>query len=86
MLIYIHNKRLRPIFEAASISLCNSLNTHPDFYKISPYLRKSILDSYNIFHIYHSFICTLFYFYFSASFWFEIFLYKQTNIDSTQYF
>ena len=28
ILIYIHNKRLRRIFEAAAISLCNSLNTY----------------------------------------------------------
>ena len=31
MLISIHNKRLRRIFEAAAISLFNSLNTHPGF-------------------------------------------------------
>ena len=37
MLIYIHNKRLKRIFEAAAISLCNSLNNHLGFYKISPY-------------------------------------------------
>ena len=49
MLIYIHHKSLRRIFEAAAISLCNSLNTHLSFYNISPYLNKSILDSYNIF-------------------------------------
>ena len=41
MLIYIHNKRLRRIFEAVAISLCNSLNTRPGFY-ISPYLSKYI--------------------------------------------
>ena len=38
----IHNKRRT--FEAASISLCNSLNTRPGFYNISPYLSKSILN------------------------------------------
>ena len=32
MLIYI-NKRLRRIFEAGAISLCNSINTCPGFYK-----------------------------------------------------
>ena len=51
MLIYIQNKRLRRIFEAAAISLCNSLNTRPAFYNISPSLSKSILNSYNIFHL-----------------------------------
>ena len=51
MLIYIHNKRLRRIFEATAISLSNSLNTCPGFYNISPYLSKSILNSYNIFHL-----------------------------------
>ena len=51
MLIYIHNKSLRRIFEATAISLFNSLNTHPDFYNISPYLNKYILYSYNIFHL-----------------------------------
>ena len=51
MLIYIHNKRLRQIFKVAAISLCNSLNTRPGFYNISPYLSKSILNSYNIFHL-----------------------------------
>ena len=50
MLINIHNKRLRKIFEAAAISLCNSLNTRPGFY-ISSYLSKYILNSYNIFHL-----------------------------------
>ena len=49
MLIYIHNKSL--IFEAAAISLFHSLNTLPGFYDISPYLSKSILNSYNIFHL-----------------------------------
>ena len=51
MLIYIHNKSLRRIFEAAAISLFNFLNTRPGFYNISPYLSKSILNSYNIFHL-----------------------------------
>ena len=51
MLIYIHNKSLRRIIEAAAISLFNSLNTRPGFYSISPYLSKSILNSYNIFHL-----------------------------------
>ena len=51
ILIYIHNKRLRRIFEAAAISLFNSLNTRPGFYNISPYLSKSILNSYNIFRL-----------------------------------
>ena len=50
MLIYIHNKSQRRIFEAATISLFYSLNTRPGFYNIS-YLSKSILSSYNIFHI-----------------------------------
>ena len=49
MLVYIHNKRLRRIFEAGAISLCNSVNTCPGFYNISPYLSKSILNSYKIF-------------------------------------
>ena len=52
MLNYIPDKKkLRRIFEAAVISLCNSLNTRPGFYNISPYLSKSILNSYNIFHL-----------------------------------
>ena len=50
MLIYIHIKSLRRIFEAAAISFSNSLDTHPGFYNISLYLSKSILNSYNIFH------------------------------------
>ena len=52
MLIYFHNKNLRRIFEAAAISLLNSLNTRPGFYNISPYLSKSILKSYNIYSIF----------------------------------
>ena len=36
MLIYIHNKGLWRIFEAAAISFSNSLNTRPGFYNISP--------------------------------------------------
>ena len=51
MLIYIHNKSLRRIFEPTAISLFNSLNTRSGFYNISPYLSKSILNSYNIFHL-----------------------------------
>ena len=50
MLTYIHKKNLGRIFEAAAISFLNSLNTHPGFYNISPYLSKHILNSYNIFH------------------------------------
>ena len=45
MLIYIHNKRPRQIFEAGHISLCNSVNTRPGFYNISPDLSKSILNN-----------------------------------------
>ena len=44
MFIYIHNKRIRRIFEAAAITLFISLNTRPGFYNISPYLSKSILN------------------------------------------
>ena len=51
VLLYIYNKRLRWIFEAGAISLCNFLNTCLGFYNISPFLSKSILDSYNIFHV-----------------------------------
>ena len=51
MLIYTHNKRLKPIFQTVAVSLCNSLNTRPGFYNISPYLSKSILNCYNIFHL-----------------------------------
>ena len=51
MLIYIHNKSLRWIFEADATSFFHSLNTHPSFYNISPYFSKSILNSYNIFHL-----------------------------------
>ena len=45
ILIYIHNKSLRRIFEAAAISLFNPINTRPGFYNISPYLSKFILNS-----------------------------------------
>ena len=41
MYAYIHNKRLRRIFEAGAISFCNSLNNGPGFYNISPYLSKN---------------------------------------------
>ena len=51
MLIYINNKSLRRIFEAAAISFFYSLNTRPGFYNISPYLSKYILNSDNIFHV-----------------------------------
>ena len=37
MLIYIYDKSLRRIFEAAAISLFNSLNTRPGSYNIAPY-------------------------------------------------
>ena len=43
-------RNLSQIFEAATISFFNSLNTRPGFYNISPYLSKHILSSYNIFH------------------------------------
>ena len=43
MLIYIHNERLRWIFEAGAISLCNSVNTRPGFYNISPYLSNGLV-------------------------------------------
>ena len=80
MLIYIYNKSLRRIFKAAAISLYNTLNTRPGFYNISPYLSYSILNSYNIFHIYHSFMLSIFLFVFLSfsSLWIEIFLDKQT--------
>ena len=51
MLIYIHNKKIRQFFEACAIQLCNSLNTCPGSYNISPYLNISILNSYNILHL-----------------------------------
>ena len=51
MFIYNHDKSPWRIFEAAAISLFNSQNTRPGFYNISPCLGKSILDSYNIFHL-----------------------------------
>ena len=74
MLIYIHNKSLRRIFEPAPISLFNSLNTRPGFYNISPCLSKSILNSYNIFQlylIYSTYIIILcFLFFFLSSFFF----------------
>ena len=50
-LIFIQNKRIRRIFEAAFISLSNSLNTRPGFYTIPPYWSKSILSSYTILHL-----------------------------------
>ena len=49
ILIYIHNKRQRRIFEAGAISLCDSVNTRLAFYNISHYLSKFNLNSYNIF-------------------------------------
>ena len=94
MLIYIHNKRLRRIFEADDISLCNSLNTRPGFYNISPFLSKSILNRYNIFHLKFFFFLSFFFF-----FLFLLFLYlflppfdlkslsiNKRNMISTQYF
>ena len=51
MLIYIHNKSRRRIFEATAISLCNYLNTRLGFYNISLYLSKSILNSNDMFHL-----------------------------------
>ena len=51
MFIYIHDKSLRQIFEAAAISFFNYLNTRPGFDNISSYLSKSILNSYNMFHL-----------------------------------
>ena len=55
MLIYIQNESLRRIFEDAVISFFNSLKTRLGFYNISPYLSKSILNGYNIFHLYFIF-------------------------------
>ena len=49
MIIYIHKKSR--IFEVGAISLSISVNTRPNFYNISPYLSKSILNSYNIFYL-----------------------------------
>ena len=75
MFIYIHDKSLRRIFEAAAISFFNSLNTRLGFYHISPYLSKSISNSYHIFHLlvnifrmYHN--SYVFYFSFCFSFFF----------------
>ena len=51
MLIYIHNKKLRRIFKTDAISFCNPLNNQLDFYNISLYFSKSILNSYTIFHL-----------------------------------
>ena len=86
MLICIHLKRLRRIFEAAAISLCNSLNTRPGFYNISPYLGKSILNSHysipslvSIFHIYHHFMLSLFVFLFLPPFGSKSFSIKKTR-------
>ena len=93
MLIYIH-KRLRRIFEAGAISLSKSLNTRPGFYTISPYMGKSILNCYNIFHlllIYSSYIIVslslfLFVFLFLPPFDSNSFSINKRNINSTQYF
>ena len=51
MLIYIHNKSLKRIFEASAISFSNSPSTRPGFYNFSRYLSKSISNSDNIFHL-----------------------------------
>ena len=51
MLAYIHNKRLRWIFKASTISLCWSINNQLDFFSISQSLGKLILNSYNIFDL-----------------------------------
>ena len=46
MLAHIHNKRLRKIFKASSISLLSSVNTGPGFFNLSPFFTL-ILKSYN---------------------------------------
>ena len=83
-LIYIHNKRLRRIFEAGVISLCNSINTCLSFYNISPYLSKSILNCYNIFHlqlIYSRYIIFLHFLFFFFSYIFFFFLLFIRNLS-----
>ena len=73
ILIYIQNKRIRRIFEAAAFSFFNYQNTRAGFYNISPYLSKSILNSYNIFHlllIYSPYIIILCFLFFFLSFFF----------------
>ena len=67
MLIYIHNKRLRWIFEGGAISFCNSLNIGSGFYNISSYLSQYILNNYNIFQlllIYSTYIIILHFLFF----------------------
>ena len=94
MLIYIHYKRLRQIFEAGAISIFNSVNTRPGFYNISPYLSKSILNRYNIFLlllIYFTYIIIftlsifLFLFLFLPSFDSKSFSINKQNINSVQH-
>ena len=72
--------------------ICNSLNTHLGYYNISPYLSKSILNSYNIFYlnifyIYHIFALSLFRFLFLLfllPFDLKSFLINKWNINSIQ--
>ena len=49
MLAYLHNKRLRRIFEVDAISFSRSFNNQQGIFRISLYLGKVILNSYNIF-------------------------------------
>ena len=46
MLIYIHNKSLRRIFEAAAILLIYSLNTRPGFYVLHLIISRLFCTDY----------------------------------------
>ena len=48
-------KRLQRIFEAGAIYIYNSVNNRRWFYKISPFLSKSFLNRYSIFHFWLTF-------------------------------
>ena len=46
MIAYIHNKRLRQIFEASAISNIPNINSRSGFFNISAHLGKTIINSY----------------------------------------
>ena len=48
MLTHIHYKRLRQIFEVSDILLLSSINSHPNFFHLSSFFGKLVLNSYNI--------------------------------------
>ena len=58
----IHNKRLRQIFEASAISPLSSVNICSEFFNLSPFLGKLVLNSYNISNFNYFFLLTYLYF------------------------